>query len=180
METLAELVGTRDLPVLLTTEPLSKLILSKSHRQDHQRSPNDIAARSRRIVWIVRATRTAKAIARKCYQCWVLDKRNARQQMGQLPDERTSCLAPFEATALDLFGLFAVKDVAKGRQTFNWGVAYICMSSKAVFLLPCPGYSTAVFLSTHQLFTGTYGQPRLIYTDHAPSLVCAAEFYDCL
>ena len=121
----------------------------------------------------------AKTIAAHCYQCRLLDKKNARQLMGQLPDERTSTLGPFEVTALDLFGPFQVKDVAKGRRSFKcWAVAYMCMSSKAISLLPCPGYSTAVFMTTHRHFTGTYGQPRVVYTDHAPSLIRAAELYD--
>ena len=81
-ETLAELLGTRELPILLATEPLSKSILHKSHRQDHRRSPQDIAARSRRLVWIVGATRTAKSTASKCFQCRILDKKRAKQLMG--------------------------------------------------------------------------------------------------
>ena len=178
-ETLAELLGTRELPILLATERLSKSILHKSHRQDHRRSPQDIAARSRRLAWIIGATRTAKSTASKCFQCRLLDKKRASQLMGQLPAERTAGLSPFEVTALDLFGPFKVKDVARGRRSFKcWVVAYACMCSKAVSLLPCPGYSTDVFVTTHQHFTGVYGHPKVLYTDHAPSLVRASESHD--
>ena len=52
------------------------------------------------------------------------------------------------------------------------------MATKAVCLLSCPGYDTATFLTTHSLFKGFYGQPCLIYTDHAPSLIKAAETPD--
>ena len=178
-EELAVLLGTRDLPILLATEELSKSILRKSHRVDHRRSPQDVAARSRRLAWIVGATRTAKSVVGKCYQCRLLDKRNARQLMGQLPSERTSLLSPFEATALDLFGSFSVKDVAKGRRSFKcWVVAFSCMYTKAVCLLPCPGYDTEVFLTTFRHFTGVYGRPRVVYTDHAPSLIKASGTHD--
>ena len=82
--------------------------------------------------------------------------------MGRLPPERVQVSAPFESTALDLFGPFWVKDAAKGRRRFKcWVVAYICMAAKAVCLLPCPGYGTDVFLTTHRFFTGLYGQPRI-------------------
>ena len=69
--------------------------------------------------------------------------------------------------------------MARGRISFKcWVVVYVCMSSKAVLLLPCPGYDTEVFLTMHKHFTGIYGQPKVIYTDHAPSLVKAAESYN--
>ena len=99
--------------------------------------------------------------------------------MGSLPDERTTLLAPFEALALDLFGPYRVKDTAKGRRTFKcWVVAFVCLATKAACLLACPGYSTAVFLDVFNLFSGIYGKPRLVYTDHAPSLIKAAETHD--
>ena len=77
----------------------------------------------------------------------------SRQLMGQLPTERLSLLAPFEALALDLFGPFPVSDPARGRRTFKcYVVCYVCMASKAVALLPCPGYCTNTFMTTHQFF----------------------------
>ena len=96
--------------------------------------------------------------------------------MGQLPPERLEISVPFEATALDLFGPFWVKDTAHGRRSFKcWVVCYVCMGAKAVCLLPCPGYDTDTFMTTHRFFTALYGRPKILYTDHAPSLVKAAE-----
>ena len=56
-EKMAELLGTSELPILMSTEALSRLILSKAHCQDHRRNLRDIAARSRCLVWIVGAVR---------------------------------------------------------------------------------------------------------------------------
>ena len=149
-ETLAQLLGTRDLPVLMAKEALAQSILRKSHREDHRRSPQDIAAQSRRLAWIMGATRAAKVTANQCYSCRAKDRTMAKQMMGGLPDKRTTNLAPFEALALDLFGPFQVKDPANGRRSFKcWVVAYSCLATKAVSLQPCPGYSTSVFLDTH-------------------------------
>ena len=72
-----------------------------------------------------------------------------------------------------------VKDAAKGRRTFKcWVVAFVCLATKAACLLACPGYSTAVFLDVFHVFSGIYGKPRLVYTDHAPSLIKAGETHD--
>ena len=111
-EKLATLLGTSELPILLGSEELSKSILRKAHRQDHRRNPRDIAAQSQRLAWTIGATCHAKNTATKCYMCRLQDKKNAKQLMGSLPDERTLMLSPFEATALDLFGSVQVKDVA--------------------------------------------------------------------
>ena len=125
------------------------------------------------------STRLAKTIATGCYECRLRDKKMAQQQMGGLPAERTTMLAPFEAVALDLFGPYKVRDPANGRRAFKcWVVAFACLATKAASLLACPGYSTAVFVDVFHFFTGIYGKPRLIYTDHAPSLIKAAETHN--
>ena len=178
-EELARLLGIGELPVLMASEPLARSVLRKAHRSDHRRSPQDISARSRRMVWIVGSTRAAKVVARQCFACRAKDKRMASQQMGGLPEERTTELAPFEACALDLFGPYKVKDPANGRRAFKcWVVAFVCLATKAASLLACPGYGTRVFLDVFNFFAGIYGRPRLVYTDHAPSLVRAAETHD--
>ena len=173
---LAVLLGSSALPVLLPSEPLSRAIMWKAHREDHRRGPRDATARSRRAAWIVSATRLAKGVIGRCCSCRYRDRKMEEQLMGTLPPERLEIIAPFEAAALDLFGPFWVKDAAQGRRRFKcWVVAYICMGSKAACLLPCPGYSTEVFMTTHRMFAALYGRPRILYTDHAPSLIKAAE-----
>ena len=175
-EQLAVLLGSPALPVILPSEPLARVILHKAHREDHRRGPRDAAARSRRAVWITAATRLAKNVIEKCFNCKYRDRRMEEQMMGSLPPERLQIVAPFEAAALDLFGPFWVKDAAQGRRRFKcWIVSYVCMGSKAVCLLPCPGYSTSVFMTTHRYFAALYGRPKILYTDHAPSLIKAAE-----
>ena len=162
-EMLATLLGSKALPVVLDKEPLALSILHKAHREDHRRGARDAAARSRRSVWIVSATRLAKTVVSKCFSCRYRDRKAESQLMGLLPPERLTVVAPFEATALDLFGPFWVKDAAKGRRSFKcWIVAYVCMGAKAICLLPCPGYSTDVFLTTHRFFCGLYGRPKIV------------------
>ena len=175
-EQLAGLLGSPALPVILPSEPIAKVILHKAHREDHRRGPRDAVARARRAVWIVSSTRLAKYVIARFHSCKYRDRRMEEQQMGALPTERLKIVAPFEAAALDLFGPFWVKDAAQGRRRFKcWIIAYVCMGSKAVCLLPCPGYSTQVFMTTHRLFCAIYGRPKILYTDHAPSLIKASE-----
>ena len=46
-EQLAQLLGTRQLPIIMGSTPLAQSVLRKAHRQDHRRAPQDVAARSR-------------------------------------------------------------------------------------------------------------------------------------
>ena len=178
-ELLAMLLGSPELPVILASEPLAWIALHKAHREDHCREPRDAAARSRRLVWIMGATRLAKTVIGRCYGCRYRDRRLEKQLMGPLPPERLEVMAPFQSTALDLFGPFWVKDPAKGRCRFKcWVVSYICMGANVVCLLPCPGYGTSDFMMTHRIFTALYGRPKIVYTNHAPALIKASETPD--
>ena len=114
-EHLAVLLGTKDLPIVMSSEPLARSILHKAHREDHRRSPKDVTARARRLAWIPGSTRSAKKTVGECYHCRLGDRKTAKQLMWLLPPERISPLAPFEALALDLFGPFPVKDAARGK-----------------------------------------------------------------
>ena len=181
-EDLARILGKNVLPIILNKEPLARLILRDAHREDHNMDPQYIIARSRKEVWIPRATKTAKAIASGCMFCRAKNKKMARQLMGSISTEKTRSVAPFEVTALDMFGPFFVKDIAKGRRRFKtWAIMYCCLATKAVAIFSCPGYSTSVFLQTHSMFVSTYtpgSQPTKVYCDHGPQLMAAATSID--
>lgn len=53
--------------------------------------------------------------------------------MGDLPQERTRHAAPFDFTAVDLFGHYQVKDDVKKQVTMKvLGVVFCCMASRAI------------------------------------------------
>lgn len=58
--------------------------------------------------------------------------KRCQQVMGDLPQERTRPSAPFEFTAVDLFGPYPVKYDVKRTVTMKvWGVMFCCMDSRA-------------------------------------------------
>lgn len=52
--TLARLLGLEEL-VVMPQEPLAKIVMQDTHREDHWRTPQDMIARARRHVWIPKA-----------------------------------------------------------------------------------------------------------------------------
>jgi hypothetical protein len=178
-EHMAELVGREELAVVMPTEKLARLVMLDAHNQDHRRSPQDVMARARRHLWIPQGTRLAKEVIGKCVKCRLNNNKMARQIMASLPPERLQAAAPFEFTALDMFGPVMVKDPARGRRRFKcWIVMFTCLACRAVAMFASPGYDTKTFLVTYSKFTSTYNSPRRCYADHGPQIKAGAEAPD--
>jgi len=135
----------------------------------------DITARVRRTMYIPGGNRLAKAVANRCMVCRRTKRVQNKQIMGDLPGEQLSATAPFVFTALDMFGPWQVRELAKGRRYFKcWDVMFTCLTTKAVCILACPGYSTATFTTTYRRFCAIYGEPSKVFADHGPQLVAHA------
>ena len=174
-EVLAMLLGIDCLPVILPQERLAQLVLEDAHAEDHNRDPQSIMARARRSLWIPGGALSAKKIARRCMACRVKNKALAQQMMADLPNEKLSLSAPFQICSLDMFGPFPIKGFGQEPRSLKvWGIIYLCLNTKAVCILACPGYSTECFILTHRKFTSLYtpgSSPARIYCDHGPQMV---------
>ena len=181
-EVLAEILGTRVLPVIMSCEPLAWTIMKDAHEEDHNRDSSYILARARKHSWIPGGARLAKSVAKACMWCRKQAKKMMTQVMADLPSDHLAASAPFQIASLDMFGPFWAKDVAKSRRAFKcWGVLYFCLNTKAVAIFASPGYSTGVFIETHKKFTAIYtpgSAPSRIYSDHGTQLVAAATSID--
>nr|XP_040058096.1 uncharacterized protein LOC120834249 [Gasterosteus aculeatus aculeatus] len=94
--------------------------------------------------------------------------------MGDLPQERTRPAAPFEFTAVDLFGPYLVKDDVKKRVRMKvWGVVFCCMASRAIHTELANTMSTESFLMAYQRFTAIRGHPKKIWSDPGTNFVGA-------
>ena len=155
--TLARLLGLEELVVVMPQEQLAKIVMQDAHREDQRRTPQDVIARARGHVWIPKGTQLARKVVRECHWGRRENVKRQRQLMADLPEERLTAGKPFQFTALDFFGPFLIKDLAKGRRTLKcWGVVYTGLASRAVALYACPGYDADSFLATQTKFTSVY------------------------
>ena len=138
------------------------LVMTDAHQEDYRQDPKDVLAPARsQGVWIPRGTQLARKVIRNCFRCKAQNRRTETQIMAKLPEERLKIAQPFQFTALDLFRLFQVKDVAKGRRRFKcWELTLLCLATRAAALCACPGYNMANFLATYGKFTLVYGHPE--------------------
>ena len=81
--------------------------------------------------------------------------------IGDLPQERTRPTAPFEFTAVDLFGPYQVKDDVRKRVTIKvWEVVFCCMASRAIHT------ELANTMSTESFLMSSYPYKRLQEMQH--------------
>ncbi|XP_077352384.1 F-box/WD repeat-containing protein 4 isoform X2 [Festucalex cinctus] len=163
---------------------VSTLLTREAHEVNHEGVAGTIL-RARAKAWVVQGSRIARKVINSCMHCRKTKARMCKQIMSELPVERTEPAAPFEFTALDLFGPYIVKDVVKRRTRMKvWGVVYSCMASRAVHADVVEDLSTEGFMKAYLRFTALRGHPRKLWSDQGTNFVGARpmlqELYEFL
>lgn len=105
-------------PLLPYSAWLSTLLVREAHSKGHE----GVAAtllKVRKRAWIIKGRRIAQKVIGNCVTCKKARARTCQQVMGNLPQERTRPAAPFQFTAVDLFGPYQVKDDVRKRVTMK-------------------------------------------------------------
>ena len=167
--------GNDTYQILTYNDPLSYIWMKTTHEEDHSGVSRTVA-KSRRKYWVVRGRKLANKIKRSCYECRILDKKLAMQQMAPLPDSRLSMSPPFDVTSLDLFGPMEIRDTVKQRVSKKvWGVIFNCASTRAMYLDLTEDYSTDAILVTLRRFVSIRGCPTEMISDQGSQLISAAK-----
>lgn len=161
------------IPILPYNAWVSTLLARESHKESHGGLAETLL-RMRRRAWVIKGRRIAQKVVDSCVQCRKNKAKKCQQVMGDLPPERTQPAAPFEFTAVDLFGPYQVKDDVKKRASLKvWGVVFCCMSSRALHAELVNTQSTESFLMTFQRFAAIRGYPKNIYSDPGTNFIGA-------
>nr|XP_017209463.2 uncharacterized protein LOC108181536 [Danio rerio] len=160
-------------PILPSNSWISTLLARESHKESHGGLAETLL-RMRRRAWVLKGRRIAQKVVDSCVQCRKNKAKKCQQVMGDLPLERTQPAAPFEFTAVDLFGPYHVKDDVKKRVLLKvWGVVFCCMSSRAIHTELVNSQSTEGFLLAFQRFAAIRGYPRKIFSDPGTNFIGA-------
>ncbi|KAM9715791.1 uncharacterized protein ACNS7B_021991 isoform 1-T2 [Menidia menidia] len=160
-------------PLLPSNAWVSTLLAQEAHNEGHE----GVAAtllKMRKKAWVIQGRRIAQKVVEHCLFCKKSKAKRCQQVMGDLPPERSSPAAPFEFTAVDLFGPYLVKDDIKKRVSMKvWGVVFSCMASRAIHVDLVNSMSTESFLMAYQRFTAIRGHPRKIWSDPGTNFIGA-------
>ncbi|RXN14669.1 gag-pol fusion poly [Labeo rohita] len=158
-------------PLLPYDAWISTLLAREAHNMGHE----GVAAtllKMRKKAWVIKGRKIAQKVVDSCIICKKVRARRCQQVMGNLPPERTRPAAPFEFTAVDLFGPYQVRDDVKKRVTMKvWGVVFCCMASRAIHTELVNTMSTESFLMAYQRFTAIRGHPKKIWSDPGTNFI---------
>ncbi|XP_067942833.1 uncharacterized protein [Watersipora subatra] len=103
----------------------SKLFISYYHEISHHMGPSyTLTSMRQNGLWLISGIRTVKKQLGQCMPCRKMKRRPMRQQMGELPQDRTSCPPPFSHTGMDCFGPYAIKEGRKEMK--KYGLVFTC------------------------------------------------------
>ena len=159
-------------PILTSDDPLAFLWMKQVHEEDHSGKLKTVA-KSRRKFWILKAPRLASKVRNACYDCRLLDRKLAMQQMSPLPKCHLAIAPAFHTTSIDLFRPFLIKDSVKKRIKMKvWG--FIAGCAGAIYLDITESYSTDSILQVLHKFI-TRGRPGEIISDQGTQLMAASK-----
>ena len=114
---------------------LSRLIMEFEHKRMGHLGTSATVSAVRKKYWITYAHKLAKSIRAKCRDCKRREKVMENQIMSNLPQERMNPCTPFTNVGCDYFGPFTIRgEVQKRIRGKCFGVIFICLSSRAVYL----------------------------------------------
>ena len=176
-KSLNKVLGPASLPILSPTSRLARLFIIASHQRNHM-GGGDTLFRSRALAWIVRGRPQADKVSRDCRICIRKDKKQLEQQMGDLPEERTTFPSkPWSSTSIDLLGSYEVRAMNNQRSKKKcWPVVYCCMNTGALHVEVAHDYGTDAFICSYTAFVALRSRPGMVYTDRGSQLSRASQY----
>ena len=120
-------------------------------------------------------------MTRQFPSCRLDSKQLAEQVMGDIPEHQLMPCYTFTNVSLDFLGPLKVKGLANQRARIKvYGLLILCQNTRALKLLPVPGYDTGSFLMAYIHFTSNYGNPALVVSDRGTQLMKASKTVESL
>lgn len=160
-------------PILLVQgSHLTKLIILNKHELNFHTGTAHTLAATRKSYWLPQGRRNVYAvISNDCFRC----KRQLTQTYpnpppAPLPEFRvTMASKPFEATAIDICGPFAVRTMhgTASLKQKRWIIIFTCTRIRAVHLEVLTDMTTKEILDSIRRFVARRGTPHIIMSDNA-------------
>lgn len=129
----------------------------------------------RQSYWILKAKRAIKYVLRRCVKCTRFRAETQQQQMGNLPEQRTTEARPFLFTGVDFCGPFDMKASAgRGMKTTKGYVAiFICLVTKAIHIEAVSDLTSKAFIAALHRVISRRGHIAKLFSDNGTNFVGA-------
>lgn len=155
-------------PILLpSSHPFTRLVAHHYHLKLLHGGGRVTLAAIRQEYWPIQGRRLVNGIVRNCFRCARASPVPAKQQTGQLPQERITPSRPFSITGIDYAGPVYIKPIHKrAAPTKAYISVFVCFVTKAVHLELVSDLSTPAFLTALRRFIARRGCPAHIHSDN--------------
>lgn len=169
--------GVKNPTLLPKGHLVTELIIHQAHLLEKHGGPEQTLYRLRQTYWLPQGRRTVKYVLSRCKHFRCRRLLTYQEQMSPLPKERLTRISSFLATSTDTFGpLYCVHEDCKypncphdEEPEKHWGIIYVCMYTRAVFLDLIPALNTETILDSFRKFVSSVGWPKYMYSDNAKS-----------
>lgn len=163
-------------PILLTSHPLTRLIIIQVHLRNLHSGLQLTLRTLRHEFWILRARTLVKSVIHQCVSCVRERAATPAQLMGNLPSHRISPPArSFTHCGLDYAGPIKIRP-SSGRGVTSrkaYTALFICLASRAIHLELISDYSTAAFINAFHRFCARRGLPSSVHSDNGTTFTGA-------
>ena len=164
-------------PIILHgSSQLVKILLQKIHRESGHLGRETVLAVIKETFHVIKVNKIVRQIIDKCVICRKVQRRPERQQMANLPEDRTAADAPpFTNTGTDVFGPFFISRGRGNVQEKRYGVIFTCLVSRATHIEVSPGLDTDSFINAFRRFIARRGKPKIMRSDNGTNLTSAEK-----
>ena len=110
--------------ILPKDEKNVEALIREEHKNQGHAGTNHIWSTLSQSYWIINGRQSVKRVIQGCVPCQKNFKQPGHQKMADLPADRVDGCAPFEATAMDAFGPFSVKNGGRRNDGFYFLPVY--------------------------------------------------------
>jgi len=173
--------STRQAIVLPRDCPIVEKFVMHKHRMHQHAGSGYLHALMKENFILPQAKRQIRKFIRKCTKRGCVMPVPLEQQMAPLPANRTDDPAPFQSTAVDLFGPLLVfhrcglQNCPHPKSNKVHCALFTCFQSRAVHLELVDSASTEDFLNAFRSFFARRGTPSTMYSDNAKGFKAASR-----
>ncbi len=109
-----------------------------------------------------------KGLSRHCITCQKAYSKPLHQQMGLLPEVRTTPAPPFDQTGVDFAGPFIIRQGHTRKPVLikTYACLFVCLTTRAIHIELCTDLTTTEYLAAFRRFCARRGTPSDVFSDN--------------
>ncbi|GBO08570.1 hypothetical protein AVEN_154299-1 [Araneus ventricosus] len=169
-----ELTQEEKHPILLPRSKYTDLLILHEHNRGFHLGVIATLSRLRERFWIPKGRQSVKSVLKSCLVCRKYSAKPARQQTGQLPQDRVVACPPFTTVGTDFTRAITVKTTGGALQKV-YIVLFTCAVTRAVHLEVVSNMSIKSFIMSLRRFLARRGCVKVFYSDNAKTYRSSCE-----